>query len=178
MRNSEHEHEPPARVPQSALSYAKLFDFAMWPDSKAGWIVRCGVLAIALVTLGRRIGIAVNPMLSTKPPTAVPTEEIGDYRFRLSERTRREMFAELASAELAERARAIKANTWNGHQWSREDDRGYYERVAVRSVAAKHRVSLSQAYLVLDEGIRERWPGPDGNPLPATTPPLSIRSSW
>ena len=59
-----------------------------------------------------------------------PAEEIDDYKFRLPERTRREIFAQLAAAELAERARAIQANTWKGHTWSREDDRGHYERVA------------------------------------------------
>jgi hypothetical protein len=118
-------------------------------------------------------------MLATKPPAAIPTEEIDDYRFRLAEHTRRAIFAELATAELAERERAIKANSWHGHLWSREDDRGHYERVAVRAVAAKYRVSLTQTYLVLDEGIRDHWPGPDGKPLPAITPPLAIRSnSW
>jgi len=162
-----------------ARGYFALFDFARSPRSKVGWIVRGAAIGVALFVLWRRVESATMPLLSAKPPAAIPTEEIEDYKFRLPERTRREIFAELATAELAERARAIQANTWNGHLWSREDDRGHYERVAIRSVAAKHKISLSQAYLVLDEGIREAWPGPDGKPLPATTPPLNIRSnSW
>jgi hypothetical protein len=96
----------------------------------------------------------------------------------LDEATRKAIFAELAAAELAERKRAIAQNTWNGHAWSQEDDRGHYERVAARAAAAKYRVSLSQIYLVLDEGLREHWPSPEGAPLTATTPPLSIRSTW
>ncbi len=162
-----------------AKVYFSLFDFAAVPRSKAGWIVRALALGITLVVLWRRVDASTKPMLSAKPPAAIPTEEVDDYKFRIPERTRRVIFAELATAELAERARAIQANTWKGHLWSREDDRGHHERLAARAAAARHKISLTQVYLVLDEGIRERWPGPDGNPLPATTPPLNIRSnSW
>ncbi|HVH47784.1 MAG TPA: hypothetical protein VM925_35855 [Labilithrix sp.] len=161
------------------IPYLRLLDFAGRPESKLGWIVRGLAVGIAVLLLLGRVNAATKPLLSAKPPAVIPTQEIDDYRFRLPERTRREIFRELATAELAERARAIAANSWNGHIWSREDDRGYQERVAARAAAAKHKVSLSQIYLVLDEGIRERWPGPDGKPLPATTPPLDIRSnSW
>lgn len=174
----EADESPVAREVRKLVPYLRLLDFASRPESKLGWVVRVLAIVIALVALWRRVDAATKPMLSAKPPAAIPTEEIEDYRFRLPERTRREIFAELATAELAERARAIQGNTWNGHLWSREDDRGHYERVAVRSVAAKHKISLSQTYLILDEGIRERWPAPDGNPLPATTPALNTRSSW
>ena len=159
--------------------YLALFDFAKKPDSKVGWIMRLVAIAIVAVALVRRVQAVTQPLLSARPPAPIPTEEIDDYRFRLPERVRREIFTELATAELAERERAIKANTWNGHVWSREDDRGHYERVAARAAAARHKVSLTQVYLVLDEGLREQWLAPDGKPLPATTPPLSIRSnSW
>jgi len=173
------EEPAPAHERRKLASFVGLFDFGARPQSKAAWFVRAAAVALALFALWRRVDSATKPLLSARPPPAIPTEEIDDYKFRLPERTRREIFAELAAAELAERARAIQANTWNGHLWSREDDRGHYERVAARAAAAKHKVSLSQVYLVLDEGIRERWPGPDGKPLPATTPPLNIRSnSW
>ncbi len=168
-----------AREWRKIQPYFGLFDFAKRPESKAAWVVRVVAVGVVLSVLWRRVEGATLPLLSAKPPPAIPTEEIEDYRFRLPERIRRQIFAELAAAELAERARAVQANTWKGHLWSREDDRGHYERVAVRAAAAKHKVSLSQVYLVLDEGIRERWPGPDGKPLPALTPPLDIRSnSW
>lgn len=167
------------RGPASYRSYLALLDFGTLPRSKAGWLVRAGVTAVAIIALCRQVGAVTRPLLSAKPPPSIPVTEIDDYRFRLPEHTRRAIFSELAAAELAERARAIQQNTWKGHVWSREDDRGYQERVAARAAAAKYRISLSQVYLVLDEGIRERWPGPDGNPLAATTPPLDIRSgSW
>lgn len=159
--------------------YFSLLDFGVLPHSKAGWIVRIAVSVVAFVALCRQVNGMTRPLLSAKPPPSIPVTEIDDYRFRLPEHTRRAIFSELAAAEIAERARAISQNTWKGHVWSREDDRGYQERVAARAAAAKYRISLSQVYLVLDEGIRERWPGPDGNPLAATTPPLETRSgSW
>ncbi len=169
----------PARDWEQLKRYFPIVDFAARPRSRAAWIVRAAVTGVALFVAYQRLRTAALPLLTAKPIPSIPTEEIDDYRFRLPERTRREMFTELATAELAERARAIAQNTWNGQAWSREDDRGHYERVAARSVAHKYKVSLSQVYLVLDEGIRSHWPAPDGNPLPATTPPLSIRSnSW
>lgn len=161
------------------FTYLSLFDFARVPDTRAGWVIRALAIVATLTVLSRKVGSATGPMLKAKEPTPIPTEEVDDYRFRLPERTRREIFADLATAELAERARAIQANTWHGHVWSREDDRGHYERVAARAAAAKYKVSLTQVYLVLDEGLRAHWPGPDGKPLPASTPPFSIRSnSW
>jgi hypothetical protein len=159
--------------------YLSLFDFGRLPTTKAGWIIRIAAALTALVLLSRRVTSVTAVLLSAKTPTPIPTEEIEDYRFRLPEAKRREIFADLATAELAERQRAVTQNTWNGHVWSREDDRGHYERVAARAAAAKYRVSLSQVYLVLDEGLREHWLAPNDKPLPATTPPLSIRSnSW
>jgi hypothetical protein len=159
--------------------YLGLFDFGRLPTTKAGWVVRFFVTLGALVALSRRVGMATAPILQARSPSPIPTEEIEDYRFRLPEHVRHEIFTDLATAELAERQRAITANTWGGHLWSREDDRGHYERVAARAAAAKYRISLTQVYLVLDEGLREHWLAPNGQPLPATTPPLAIRSnSW
>ena len=156
-----------------------LLDFGRTPDTKAGWMARGAVLVIGGVLAWRRIVHVTAPLLRAKPPAAIPVDDAPGERFRLPEPVRREIFMELATAEVSERARAVAANTWNGHVWSREDDRGHYERVAARASAAKHRVALAQVYLVLDEGIRERWPGPDGKPLSAVTPPLNIRSnSW
>ena len=156
-----------------------LLDFGRTPETKAGWVVRGAVIIVGAAFAWRRIVHMTAPLLHANAPAEIPVEGAPGEKFRLSEATRREIFTELATAELAERARAAAANTWNGHVWSREDDRGHYERVAARTSAAKHRVSLSQVYLVLDDGIREHWAGPDGKPLPATTPPLNIRSnSW
>jgi hypothetical protein len=155
--------------------YFTLLDFGGPPSSRIAWAVRVCVLSFATVVLVKRVSSVTAPLLNAKPLPAVPSEEIEDYRFRMPERTRREIFAQIAAAEMAERKRAIDQNTWNGHLWSREDDRGHQERVELRRVAKEYNISLTQAYLVLDEGIREHWEGPDGNPLSATTPALDMR---
>lgn len=161
------------------VSYLSLFDFSKVPVTRAGWTVRIVAVLFALVLLSRKVTSATAPMLTAKAPAPIPTEENDDYRFRLPERTRREIFADLATAEIAERARAVRENTWKGHVWSREDDRGHFERVAARAAAAKYKISLTQVYLVLDEGLRGHWLGPDGKPLTAWTPPFNPRqNSW
>ncbi len=158
--------------------YFSLLDFGARPSTRVAWVVRVAVISFAAVLLWKRVGSTVAPLLNAKPPIPIPSEEIEDYRFRLPERTRREIFLEIAEAEQAERAKAIQKNSWNGHLWSREDDRGHFERVFFRQAAKQYNISLSQVYLILDEGIRAKWPGPDGQPLPGTTPPLNPRSTW
>lgn len=164
--------------------FFSLVDFEEKPRSRVGWLVRLIVMIGAAWLVGNRLVLGTRTLLTAKAPPAIPTEEVEDYRFRLPERTRREIFTKIAAAEIAERQRAIREKTWvipghpQGHAWSREDDRGHYERVALRQLAAEYRVSLSQTYLILDEGIRARWPGPDGEPLPGTSPPLDPRTGW
>lgn len=160
------------------VPYFSLLDFGGKPTTRVSWLVRIAVLAFAAVVLYRRLALSTSPLLDAKPPAKIPVEEIDDYRFRLPERVRKDIFMEMAGAEQAERRRAIEANSWNGHLWSREDDRGHQERLQMRSIAGKYKLSLTQAYLILDEGIRSGWPGPDGTPLPATSPPLDIRTTW
>lgn len=136
-----------------------------------GWTISLAVLLSVVRT-------------TTRPLTAIPEREpMGGalhegHRYGMPLDKRQAVFAELAKIEIAERARAIAANTWGGHQWSREDDRGHYEMTAARSLASRYGVSLTQIYMVLDEGIRERWPGPNGEPLLPTTPPQDPRSTW
>jgi hypothetical protein len=159
--------------------YFALLDFGGPPASRVAWAVRVCVLSFAVVVLIKRIDKTTSPLLNAKPLIAIPTEEIEDYRFRLPERTRREIFAEAAAAEAVERKRAIDQNTWKGHLWSREDDRGHQERMEMRRIAKEYSISLTQAYLVLDEGIRAHWPGPDGKPLAGDTPKLDQRwDTW
>jgi hypothetical protein len=158
--------------------YFGLLDFGAPPTTRVAWFIRVSVLSFAAVILWKRVNTTIAPLLNAKPPIPIPSEEIEDYRFRLPERTRKEIFAEIADSEQAERARAILKNTWNGHLWSREDDRGHAERAFFRQLAKHHGISLTQVYLILDEGIRAKWPGPDGQPLPATTPPLNPRATW
>ncbi len=153
-------------------------DFDRHPESKATWTARALFLGITAVALGLSGYALTTPLLGSKPLPTLPNEELEEYRYRLAEPTRREIFGLIAVAELAERKRAIQQDTWAGHLWSREDDRGHYERVEFRRLAAQYKISLTQVYLVLDEGLRGHWPGPDGHPLPATTPPLNPRTTW
>lgn len=158
--------------------YFSLLDFGAKPSSRVAWLVRVVVLCFAALVLWQRVNAMALPLLRAKPPIPIPSEEIEDYRFRLPERTRREIFEQIAESEQSLREQALQTNSWKGHLWSREDDRGHFERLHFRKLAKDHKVSLSQIYLILDEGIRARWPGPDGQPLPATTPPLNPRQTW
>lgn len=100
-------------------------------------------------------------------------------RFGLPEATRREIFAEIARAE--PQARANGRSSFPGPElaWSAEDHRGAFERKTVAALAARHRVTLQQIYLVLDEGIRERWPAPEsGEPLDPHSVPLKPRRRY
>lgn len=163
---------------QRLTPYFSLLDFSQSPTSRVSWVVRVCVFSFAAVVLWQRTGNTVAPLLRAKPPNPIPSEEIEDYRFRLPERIRKEIFADIAANEQSMRTQALQTNSWNGHLWSREDDRGHFERVFFRTLAKRYNISLSQVYFIMDEGIRFKWPGPDGQPLPATTPPLNPRQTW
>ena len=158
--------------------FASLLDFERTPTSKVGWAVRILAGVIGFVVVVQTVRETAEPLLSAHEPTPIPTQEYPGDRFRLSEDRRKEIFTELATLELAERKRAIDQNTWNGHAWSREDDRGWWEAKAVKDIATRNKLSLTQVYLVLDEGIRNHWPAPNGQPLPGTSPPLNPRTTW
>ncbi len=158
--------------------YFSLLDVGGAPSSRVAWVVRVCVITFASVLLWQRTGALAAPLLRAKRPVPIPSEEIEDYRFRLPERTRREIFVEIADAEQAARADAIRRNSWNGHLWSREDDRGHVERMFFRQLAHRYNISLTQVYLILDEGIRAHWTATDGAPLTGTTPALNPRSTW
>src|SRR5579871_4182854 len=95
-----------AREWERLRPYFSLLDFEGIPQTKVAWVVRVCVIGFAVVALYRRVESATAPLLAAKPPIAIPTEEIEDYRFRLPERTRREIFEAIAEGEIAERKRA------------------------------------------------------------------------
>lgn len=169
----------PESTPQTAVAqWIEALDFDK--PQKTLWGTRFQILAwaVTLVVALSWLRTMVSPL--TKPWRQVPLggEEHEGHRYGLTLEKRKAIFDELAAAEIAERKRAIEKNTWDGHLWSREDDRGYQELHHARALAAKHGVSLTHVYLILDEGIRKKWPAPDGNPLPPTTPPQDPRSTW
>ena len=133
--------------------------------------IRMAALAILAITGVRTL----RPTVTVAYPAALKPASAGLVAFGLTEPQRREIFAVLATEELASRQKIRENNNWGGHPWSQEDDRGWQERTTVRELAAKHKISLSQVYLVLDQGIRLRWPAADGKPLVATVPPIELR---
>lgn len=105
-----------------------------------------------------------------KPPPLAPDDAAHGTgtRFGLAEAERRKLFGQIAAEEPEGRKKGQRFK----EAWRAEDDRAAYERELVRSLANQRHVNVSVAYLVLDEGIRKRWPGPGGTPLEPTVVPL------
>lgn len=142
------------------------------PRTKLGVLLRAGVHLAAIVVGLRVVRAFLAPMRGEAPP---PLPVVAGEPTGLPLEIRRKIFAEMAAAEIADRERDKRLNTWKGHLWSQEDDRGWRERVLARAIAQRHRVSLTQVFLAFEEGIRAKWPSPEGQPLPATVPPLDLR---
>ncbi|MCA9588832.1 MAG: hypothetical protein KC657_26130 [Myxococcales bacterium] len=169
---------PPADDAEPAPAWLDDLDFERAPTTLLGarlrivaWLA-CGVIAAS------SIWKTVLPLSRNVVQTPLGGDAYDGHRYGMKLALRKAIFAELAAAEKAQRERAVAQNTWHGHAWSREDDRGYQERALAQSLATRHGLSLSQVYLILDEGIRDKWPGPDGEPLIATTPPQDPRDTW
>jgi len=132
--------------------------------------------AIAAACFGAFVFFRVTSALWATPrPAPVPPDDPAtSARFGLTASDRREIFRELAAAEPGERASAERR--FAGQAWSIDDDRASGEREAVLGVAARRKLNVTVVYLVLDEGIRNKWPGPDGKPLAAAVAPLNPRA--
>jgi hypothetical protein len=151
----------------------------------SGWMPRSGApshrrqMIVALVVRVSLFALAIGaiafltaPIWSAALPEPVPRSGNG-RRFGLTLEERRAVFTELVRNEA--RNRAHSAERFAGDPFSINDDRSWGEMHDARELARRRGLSLSQVYLVLDEGIRARWPGPDGAPLAATVPPLDPR---
>jgi len=158
-------------------------DVARW---LAGERVHIPSRAAALVLLTLSVGSlfyaatyarrAVAAIVGKAPPSLPPDQ--GDVRFGVPLRVRKEIFATLAAAEPQSRVKGVQSFNGPGLEWSAEDHRGAFERQDVAAAAQRHGLTLTQVYLILDEGIRERWPGPDGAPLNSKTVPLNPRRKY
>lgn len=116
------------------------------------------------------------PIARAERPAPVPPDTqdtAAGQRFGLPASERRAIFTELAALEPDHRAKAKEA--FPEQEWSQEDHRCAFERDAVRNLAARRSLSMTQVYLILDEGIRERWPDAQGHVLRATTVPVTPR---
>lgn len=97
----------------------------------------------------------------------------GNHRTEAPEQLAERVFWAFAAAEPEFRNRARR--NFPNSPWSQQDDRCNFERHHARRIAERFGLSLSQVYLILDRGIRDKWPGPGGEPLSATIEPLEPR---
>ncbi|MEO8874636.1 MAG: hypothetical protein ABI461_03535 [Polyangiaceae bacterium] len=127
----------------------------------ATWMVRAIALLIAL-----GIGLNLTRVVRTTPPPALLST--ADPLYGIDDTRRHLIFSDLAADEA--HARAESAQKFPGEPWSIEDERAAHERDRTREIAGNRKISVSQAYLILDEGIREHWPAPkhalDGSVVP------------
>lgn len=157
---------------RTALRWAELWARGAVVDdrrARLGWmLVQVVALAVVIPPIAKMLApVTTQP----RPPRLV--DGPADARFGLDLATRKEIFSELAATEPRSREAGIAG--FPGLPWSQEDHRAAFERDAVRSIASRRSLNLTQVYLVLDEGIRSRWPGADGKPLMATSIPLDPR---
>jgi hypothetical protein len=142
------------------------------PLSRVRVATRGAACALALIVAAVALVRTARPIVAAPKP-AVLTDGPGDVKYGLTEPERRAIFAEIAAAEPHGRTQGIAG--FPDQPWSQEDHRCAFERDTTRGLAARLGLALTQIYLVLDEGIRGQWPGPDGKPLRPTTVPLAPR---
>jgi hypothetical protein len=152
------------------VGIARVFD--RYQDPKPFWGARGAritqALFAALAVIG--LGLITHRVRMKKPPRVIPMGQDGDaQRFGLSLEKRKAMFADVAGHDVEWRTKAASRFS---EAWRREDDRAAMERDHVRSMAGRHRVNVSIVYLVVDEGLRLKWTGPNGVPLNAAVVPL------
>lgn len=140
-------------------------------------LVVSGVSLLTLFYAVRELRALARPLTHAKPLATLPAPA-GDSKWGMPLSMRREIFAEFAAAEPTNRAEGIRAFPGPALAWSAEDHRGAFERQKARELSSRYRVSLTQIYLCLDEGIHDKWPGPDGKPLDPHTVPLNPRRKY
>lgn len=133
----------------------------------ARWIGRALWLAPLVVLV-----IVAWRLLEEPEPPAVPPPRPGQV-FGLSDEERREVWVELMRGDASRWKRARER--FPGHAWSQQDDYTHILTDHLLEIARRRDLPFSIVYLVLDEGIRNRWPGPDGGPLDASPVPLRPR---
>ncbi len=140
--------------------------------SKLGAMARhAGALLVAIVVAV----LLVRPILRGRPqPLPAPLPDGTRFGLKLVDRKR--IFGDIARAEASAETKGKEG--FPGDPWSAQDHAASYERDTVRDVASRYKVTLTQAYLILDEGIRDKWPVGRGRPLDAAIVPLHPRRSW
>ena len=134
-----------------------------------------------LLVWGRRTlwvipaGIALwlgSHVTSVEPPKPIPppTE---DSRFGVSDEKRRKVFDTIA--EESRQWREESNNRFPNDPWTAEDDFRNKVRLNFERYTDRFDLDRTTLHLIYDEGIRQRWKGPNGEPLEATTVPLHKR---
>lgn len=116
--------------------------------------------------------------LATGQANAILPADHDDVRFGVPLAKRKQVFKDLADAEPQARADGKKSFPGDELAWSAEDHRGAFERQRVAAAMGKYGLSQTQVYLILDEGIRQKWSGANGEPLTPFTVPLHPRRKY
>lgn len=128
------------------------------------------VSLVWLAMAGIGLVVVTGDLRGAPAPPPLEMGSDGDaQRWGLSLETRQTMFREVAALDPEWRK---KAASRFGELWRREDDRAASERDHVRGMAGRYHVSVTVAYLVVDEGIRLKWTVLGGAPLSASVVPL------
>jgi hypothetical protein len=131
--------------------------------------------AVALVAAAVMAVLLARPIVRDHVPPIPPPRPDGT-RFGLPVGVRRQIYGEIARGEAS--ANQKGKDGFPDDPWSAQDHAASFERDNVRDVANRHKISLTAAYLVLDEGLHERWPVPHGRPLDGAIVPLHPRRVW
>lgn len=165
-------------APDPASAAARFWLDAKAPARSRAVLVVHAVLAVGtLLWAGVRAREALRPLLEGREPPPIARDD-ANTRFGLPLDKRKAIFGELAAAEPQSILNGKTSFPGKELEWSAEDHRGAFERQTVAAMVVKYGVTTTQVYLCLDEGIRERWPGPDGQPLNPHTVPLHPRRKY
>jgi hypothetical protein len=128
----------------------------------AGWLA---ALALSVHLVGS--------VLAAPPPRELPAAQ-GDQRFGVPEADRRAIFESIASHAEGWWRRASRFPD----DWSRFDDFNSQLAYQVGALASQYGLSITQVFLIYDEGTRNHWSENVGEPrgLPVNLVPLRPRT--
>jgi hypothetical protein len=143
--------------------------------SRLGRRLGFGARALALVLSGVLAVVLVRPIVRHRLP---PLEgaRVDGTRYGLTIAVRKQIYGEMAKGEASAAQKGKEG--FPDDPWSAQDHAASFERDTVRDVAGRHKISLTAAYLILDEGMHERWPVPRARPLDGSIVPLHPRRTW
>lgn len=121
---------------------------------------RKGQLGIGVIVL-MTLGVAMFRAAPARP--AQPGAQL-----------RRALFDEVVREEPTARERA--RDDWAHHRWSQQDAFGAFEHERIIRLAGEKGLFAQDLFLLVDEGLRAGWPGPEGKALDVATVPLRPRA--